>query len=205
MKMKKYIPNMLSISRILFASSLFFFTGGDMRNKIVFTVIYCLISVTDMLDGFLARRLHAQSKWGAKLDGLGDLAMFIVGFICLMFLMRLDFGDRRAWALGTLGVGIALKAFSFVLTRVRFKEWNMMHTHLNKFLGAALYLAVPIFLWMGEINFWVVLAFVLVAALSVAEDTYILCTSSSYNANHRGIVAERFWPKHKEEAKGLTA
>jgi len=202
--MKKYIPNMLSISRILFASSLFFFTTPVLRDKIIFTVIYGVISLTDLLDGLLARRLHAQSKWGAKLDGLGDLAMFVVAFICLMFLMRLDFGENKAKALAVLGVGLALKAFSFVLTRVRFKEWNMMHTYLNKFLGAALYLAVPLCVWLGEINFWMVLAFVLVSTLSVAEDTYILFTSSSYNANHRGIVAERFWPR-KDEAKEMSA
>ena len=198
--MKKYVPNTLSLFRIIFSCSLLFFTS----QKIPFTILYCLIALTDFLDGRLARKFNAQSKLGAKLDGLGDLSIFIVGFVCLMFLLKLDFSPNLEICLITLGIGLAFKALSFILTRVRFKEWNMMHTYMNKFLGAMLYFAVPIFLWMGTINYWVVLAYTLFSCATVAEDIVILLTSDHYDANHPGVLV-KWWREQHNQADPPTA
>jgi CDP-diacylglycerol--glycerol-3-phosphate 3-phosphatidyltransferase len=181
---------LLSCFRIAFSALLLLFCDDTLQERLIFTLLYFAIAITDALDGFLARRYHWESKLGAKLDGLGDLTIFIFGFICLMFLLPVNY-ENPTRTLLTLGVAIALKAFSFVLTRVRFKEWNMMHTLLNKFLGAALYCAVPVFMWLRSINYWFVLAISIVAAISVLEDTVILFTADHYDADHKGLLFEK--------------
>jgi phosphatidylglycerophosphate synthase len=47
------------------------------------------IAITDLLDGFLARRLQAQSKLGRVLDPLADRLLMAAGLIGLLMLGRL--------------------------------------------------------------------------------------------------------------------
>ena len=207
--MKKYIPNILSSSRIVFAFALFFFARGSteailLRNKIIFTVLYCLIAVTDAFDGYFARRFNAQSKLGGRLDTFGDAAMFVVGFTCIVFLLPVEFVER-ARSLATLGIGIACKAFNFIHTRARFGEWNMLHTYTNKLLGGVLYLSLPIFLWLGEINYWVVLGIVVFGVISSAEEEYLLFNLESYDVNQRGFLFDKLWPKKELKEETLSA
>lgn len=61
----KHIPNLITILRILGAACLLF---SD-QTAAAFWVIYGLCGVSDMADGFLARRLQAESKSGAVLEG----------------------------------------------------------------------------------------------------------------------------------------
>ena len=50
----------------------------------IFTIIFFM---TDCIDGFLARRLHAQTFFGSLLDGMSDKAF---GIICLIILSTLN-------------------------------------------------------------------------------------------------------------------
>jgi CDP-diacylglycerol--glycerol-3-phosphate 3-phosphatidyltransferase len=186
----KHVPNALSLVRVIFSWVLLFLT----QKPLLFTLLYCLIATTDMLDGLIARKYHIQSKLGSKLDGLGDLTIFIVGFCCIMFRLDLSFAPNKLSCFITLAIGAALKAFSFVLTRVRFKEWNMMHTIMNKLLGMLLYLAVPYLVIRQQLDFGVTIFFSAIAAVTVLEDTIILMTDKEYNANHPGLLVQ-WWKK----------
>lgn len=52
------------------------------------TFLICLgiALLTDLLDGFIARRLHATSAIGAKLDSLADLAITLAMLPCVWWL-----------------------------------------------------------------------------------------------------------------------
>ena len=46
-----------------------------------FWVLYLIAGLTDMLDGFLARRWGVESKFGARLDSLADFVFVLaVGY-----------------------------------------------------------------------------------------------------------------------------
>ena len=66
------IPNILSLSRIVLSFGMFFVAQ---KPRVLFWVIV-VCSITEALDGFLARRLHCESDLGARLDSLGDLLFF---------------------------------------------------------------------------------------------------------------------------------
>jgi CDP-diacylglycerol--glycerol-3-phosphate 3-phosphatidyltransferase len=72
---KTAIPNALSLFRVLAAPVLLWLAWAD-RPK-AFVVLYALTLASDCADGFLARRLHAESVLGARLDSYGDLAMVV--------------------------------------------------------------------------------------------------------------------------------
>ncbi|MDR2687421.1 MAG: CDP-alcohol phosphatidyltransferase family protein [Oscillospiraceae bacterium] len=190
MKFKRQIPNAISIFRLVTCFSLLGITQIPDRPamRLAFTLVYGLVGLTDVLDGWIARKFHLESAFGAKIDNIADTCVFAVGFISLLFLLRLY---PSAPSVLVLALGAALKVFSFALTKVRFGEWNTMHTYTNKALGCVLFASVPVCVWMGEINFWAVVGVVACIALTVAEDTYILLTSETYNVNHKGLLFEK--------------
>ena len=65
----KHIPNIITTLRILGAVCLLLCNPAGAA----FWVIYGLCGVSDMADGDLARKLHAESKTGAVLDSVADL------------------------------------------------------------------------------------------------------------------------------------
>jgi len=68
--MKKHIPNILTICRILLIPFIVYFLA---KNNYILTVIFLLISgLTDILDGFIARRFNLLSDFGKLMDPLAD-------------------------------------------------------------------------------------------------------------------------------------
>lgn len=81
-KLKKYIPNILTISRLV-VTPLVIYLG--VQNKIVPVIIIAIfIALTDFLDGKLARLWNVSSELGAKLDTIGDKALAIGLLIILV-------------------------------------------------------------------------------------------------------------------------
>ena len=63
------IPNIVTSIRILGAAAMLFLHA----NGFAFWTINALCGISDMLDGFLARRLHCESESGARLDSVADI------------------------------------------------------------------------------------------------------------------------------------
>ena len=61
------LPNLLSASRILLAGAFVATDGAPARFGILLVA-----GITDFLDGFLARRVGAVSRWGALVDPISD-------------------------------------------------------------------------------------------------------------------------------------
>ena len=70
----KRIPNILSVSRIVLGLPLLLVEVMTMP----FWVLYVIAGMTDMLDGFLARRWGVESKFGARLDSLAELIVCLI-------------------------------------------------------------------------------------------------------------------------------
>ena len=81
-KIKKHIPNILTISRLV-ATPLIVYLG--IKNQIIPVIIIAIfIALTDFLDGKLARLWGVSSDIGAKLDTIGDKALAIGLLIILV-------------------------------------------------------------------------------------------------------------------------
>lgn len=68
--MLKYIPNILTILRFIFIPIIlyFIFTG----NYILGIVFFTISGITDVLDGFIARKFNLVSNFGKLMDPLAD-------------------------------------------------------------------------------------------------------------------------------------
>lgn len=82
-KYKIYIPNILTLSRIILVIFISFFHIFNLNKLAIFLIV--LASITDFLDGFLARKWNTTSISGAKLDTIADKVFGIVLLISLIF------------------------------------------------------------------------------------------------------------------------
>ena len=62
---------------------------ADGTTTVAGGVLFSVVSATDWVDGFLARRLHAESRLGRILDPLADRLVIAVGLVGLIVLERL--------------------------------------------------------------------------------------------------------------------
>src|SRR5258706_1620032 len=76
-----YLPNILSLARILAAPYLFVLLWR--HEYWLGVIVMFLTGVSDGLDGYLARRLNAHSKLGAMLDPIGGQLLFSGIFLVL--------------------------------------------------------------------------------------------------------------------------
>lgn len=77
--MKEKIPNYLTWSRvwIIPVIAILVLTPGDWANYLS-AVLFCLVALTDWLDGYLARKWEVQSNFGAFLDPVADKLLVVV-------------------------------------------------------------------------------------------------------------------------------
>ena len=74
------IPNVLTIIRIILIPVfvVLFFKG----YKIAALCVFCAASLTDMLDGYLARKLNQITDFGKLFDPLADKVMVVTAMVC---------------------------------------------------------------------------------------------------------------------------
>ncbi|NGM17506.1 phosphatidylglycerophosphate synthase [Eggerthellaceae bacterium zg-893] len=108
-----------------------------------FFAVYAAAGLTDMLDGFVARRTGTESELGARLDSAADLALAAA---CLAKVLPAVSAPPWlwAWVAAIAIVKAANVASGFVTTKRLF----MPHTAANKAAGLVTFLvpfAIPFF------------------------------------------------------------
>lgn len=134
----KHIPNILSALRIIGAFCLLLTDPAGAA----FWVIYGLCGVSDMADGYLARRLHVESKTGAVLDSVADFCFVMCCAIKLVPVLQIP-----TWLWIWAGVIVLIKLVNQISALVFHKRLCFPHTLANKLTGLLLFMAVPMVFW----------------------------------------------------------
>ena len=157
------LPNLLTWQRILAIPLLVcvymlpFDAWGEPSRNLWATVIFIVASLTDWLDGWLARRLGQQTELGAFLDPVADKLMVAVA---LILLVRLD----RTWAICAIiiiGREITISALREWMAQLG-KRNSVAVAAIGKFKTAAQMAAITLlllqswpslgldFIWLGN-------------------------------------------------------
>ena len=107
-----------------------------------FWTLYVLCGISDMADGWLARKLNAESKTGAVLDSVADI-LFVV--CCAARLLQVV--EIPVWLWIWAGVIVFIKIVNQVSALVVCKRFCFPHTCANKLTGLFLFLAAPTMFW----------------------------------------------------------
>lgn len=81
------LPNFLTLLRIaMIPFFLYYLLSQHPRHRLIALGIFCLASITDFFDGYLARRWKQESSLGRFLDPLADKALVITTLILFIML-----------------------------------------------------------------------------------------------------------------------
>ena len=132
--MKKHIANIITGSRAIFSLPLLFVP----LSSAWFYILYLFCGLTDMIDGSIARKTGAVSKFGARLDTVADFVFMFVCWVKILPLMHIP-----AWLWVWIIIVASIKIFNIVLVFIQKKKLISIHSVLNKATGFALFLLPP--------------------------------------------------------------
>ena len=87
------LPNKLTILRVILIPFFVVFMLVDITgaaDKWIALVIFCVASLTDMLDGKIARKYNLVTNFGKFMDPLADKLLVCTALICLTSMNRLN-------------------------------------------------------------------------------------------------------------------
>lgn len=89
--MKHQIPNILTVSRIVITPFFIYsFFQPGLAWRLIMIFVFILSTLTDKVDGHLARKYKWESSLGKFLDPLADKVLITSAFICLIFVDYID-------------------------------------------------------------------------------------------------------------------
>ncbi|PYG89031.1 CDP-diacylglycerol--glycerol-3-phosphate 3-phosphatidyltransferase [Ruminiclostridium sufflavum DSM 19573] len=175
----KSLPNAISLSRILLSIFLFF-TEPLSAN---FYIIYIICGLSDVTDGYIARKTGTLSRLGEKLDTLADMIMAVTLLIILYPVIKPE-SEMMYWIIVIAAVRVA----SILAAFVRYKELSGLHTYGNKITGIVLFI-FPVLL--SFINARVLIySGCIIASISALEEFIIQMISKELKPNIRGLFDE---------------
>ena len=147
-----------------------------------FILIYTLVGLTDVLDGWLARKTGTASDFGAKLDSIADLLFY--GVLLLRFLPTLWLALPRAvWYV--VSAVLFVRVLAYTTAAVKYHRFASLHTWLNKLTGGAVFLLPYVFAVSSGVAYgWAVCFLALAAAL---EELTIHLSQKEYCADRKTI------------------
>ncbi|MGG5369790.1 CDP-alcohol phosphatidyltransferase family protein [Enterococcus sp. AZ196] len=166
----KYIPNLLTIFRIL--ASLLILVVSDR----FFFPLYFFAGVTDILDGWIARKMNWMSVFGTFLDSIADLIFFIVVVLKIILTIKLP-----AFLLWGALVIVLIRCLTYLIGALRFHQFASLHTYLNKLTGLLLFLSPIILLIIPVTPFGIIL--LICGCLSAIEEFLIVWTTKKLDKN----------------------
>jgi CDP-diacylglycerol--glycerol-3-phosphate 3-phosphatidyltransferase len=103
------LPNVLTVLRILLVPVLVVALLGETGNDLLAALVFAAASVTDALDGYLARSRNAITSFGKLMDPIADKLLVIAALFALVSLDRL-----QAW----IAMVIVTRELAVTVTRM---------------------------------------------------------------------------------------
>ena len=133
------MANFITIIRILCSLALLF----CMPLSLPFYVLYTVAGLSDIFDGWIARKTNTATKFGAKLDTFADIVFAAVVLLKLLPILKLPL-----WMIVWVGVIALIKLVNIVIGFIRQKEFISVHSVMNKVTGGLLFVFPLTLTWI---------------------------------------------------------
>ena len=173
------LPNKLTVLRVIMVPFFVFFmltNVGGAANKWIALVLFCVASLTDMLDGKIARSRNLVTNFGKFMDPLADKLLVCSAMICMI-----PDGTLAAWFV------IVIIAREFIISGFRLvasdsgiviaaSYWGKFKTVSQMFMIIVLIADLGgIFNGIGTILMWLSLILTVVSLIDyVAKNVQVL-------------------------------
>lgn len=159
------VANLITATRIIFSFQLLLFD----LHSCVFYILYLLCGLSDILDGFIARKTNNATEFGAKLDSIADLCFVIVYLIKFLPVIKIPL---------FIAIWIIAIAVAKILALLKTKDFSHFHSLYNKITGIMLFI-LPFTFTAIDTN-CSVLAICVLASFATLNDFRLLYHGDSY-------------------------
>ena len=173
----KISPNKLSFIRIIFSLLLFF----TKPLSYLFFIIYLICSISDVLDGYVARKYNLFTDFGAKLDSIADMTMFLSLIIVLLPVLNFTL---EIYVL--ILIIVILKIASAIYCYIKFEKLSTIHSYLNKITGLLIILIPVLLIFAPSENLIAIIC--IIATIAAIEEFLIIRYSQYLDINCESII-----------------
>jgi len=186
--MKKALPNIVSIARICLVPvfiAVYFIHESDIKYWAI--MVYAIAGLSDLLDGYLARKFDAVTKLGKLLDPLGDKLMTFTVMVCITITSHILY-----WAVLVYFVKEVLMAIGGFLIHRKARVELPAANYIGKASTFLLFLVCVIMMFFRELPEYVEIALttaaicVTLVALASYLNSYIKIMKSRPTENNNG-------------------
>ena len=136
------VPNLLSGLRLVLAPVLLYLAWTGQPTPFLVALVFSLLS--DLFDGYFARRFNQATQLGTLLDSYGDFATYMTVPLCAWWLWP-DLIRREAWFAAAV---VTSYVFPIVLGYLKYGRLTSYHTYGAK-LSAVVVGASALVLFAG--------------------------------------------------------
>ena len=135
--------DILTFCRMVFSFLLLVFQPSSLP----FAILYLLCGISDILDGFAARKLHTESEKGARLDSAADLMFAAVYAVRILPLLSIPL-----WIWIWIALIAAVKVTGILMASRNAHKAGIEHSFGNRLTGLLLFL-LPLSVGAVEVKF----------------------------------------------------
>ena len=153
------VANSITVSRMLFSLALLVLPP----RSLPFVVLYLLCGLTDVLDGYIARKLHTESEKGAMLDSIADLLFAVVYAVKILPILRIPL-----WIWIWTAIIAVTKITCIAIASKKAHRLEIEHSLGNKLTGLLLFL-LPLSACVADGKYGVILVCIAATVTVIIE------------------------------------
>lgn len=177
------LPNKLTVTRVIlipfFVFALLYQGGENQTFRWVAAAVFIVASLTDLLDGKIARKYNLVTNFGKFMDPLADKLLVCSALICLIELNQLP-----AWMV------IVIISREFIISGFRLvasdngvviaaSYWGKFKTTFQMFAVILLILDMPALSVLTTLFVWAAFALTLISLVDYIAKNYKILTEGS--------------------------
>ncbi|MCI9594338.1 MAG: CDP-diacylglycerol--glycerol-3-phosphate 3-phosphatidyltransferase [Lachnospiraceae bacterium] len=177
------LPNKLTVSRVIlipfFVFSLLYQGGENQNLRYVAATIFVIASLTDLLDGKIARKYNLVTNFGKFMDPLADKLLVCSALICLI-----ELGQLPAWMV------IIIISREFIISGFRLvasdngiviaaSYWGKFKTTFQMIAVILLIVRIPALALVTNFCVWIALALTVISLIDYLAKNHKVLTEGS--------------------------
>lgn len=184
------IPNLITSYRLLVSPLILYFIFSG--NEKLFAIFLIINLLSDILDGYVARRFHMESETGAKLDSFADNINYLLAFTGLI-VFKMD--DLRPHLVSFI-IFVSMLVLTVIVSLIKFRKFPSFHLYTTKIGG---YVQGAFFICLFTLGFYAPFWYLVItlAILGAIEHIAIQMIIPEMRSNVKGL----YWIMKEQRAE----
>ena len=164
------IPNVITSYRLFMAPVILYFIISGQEN--LFAIFLVVNLLTDVIDGYIARRFKMETEIGARLDAFADYFTYILVFIGL-FVFKLD--ELKPYLVSAI-IFVSMLVLTVIVSVIKFRKFHSYHTVIEKsggYVQALFFIGLFTIGFIGPLYYFMIVFGILGAIETIAIDILI--------------------------------